>query len=216
MPPELVALIDKPSLLAALLALGAVCGMYVERLVASQYRAQRGAAWRGRNQRSSGKDVKFGKDRHAVGSHDVKAVLRPDAAEQLRLVMEASFQSRALLNQPERRLLAVIDQSLAEFSPGWRAMGQVSLGEILSSRDQDAYLAINSKRVDLLIVDINCQPLHAIEFQGGGHHQGSAAARDAVKKEALRRGGIGYVEVVSGDKPADVKSMIKKLVERSR
>jgi len=31
---------------------------------------------------------------------------------------------------------------------------------------------------------------HALEYQGSGHHNGScAAARDAVKKEALRKAG---------------------------
>ncbi|QLC26962.1 DUF2726 domain-containing protein [Parasphingopyxis algicola] len=96
-------------------------------------------------------------------------------------------------------------------------MGQVSLGEILSSPDDDAYFAINSKRVDLLIVDADCRPLHAVEFQGAGHHTGkSAAARDAVKKEALRRAGIGYVEVVKGDTPAEVREMVRKLAGRVR
>ena len=99
--------------------------------------------------------------------------------------------------------------------PGWRAMGQVSLGESLASTDKDAYFAVNSKRVDLLIVDAECQPLHAVEFQGKGHHMGeNTAARDAVKREALRRAGIGYVEVVSGDTPAEVREMVRKLVGR--
>src|SRR3546814_675577 len=138
------------------------------------------------------------------------------AADQLRRVMEAQFKLRPLLNKPERRLLGVIDTALAEHSPGWRAMGQVSLGEILWSDDKEAFWAINAKRVDLLIVDLDCKPLHAVEFQGTGHH-GSAetAARDAVKKEALRRAGIGYVEVVSGDTPAEVRAMVRKLVGRA-
>src|SRR5689334_24251167 len=61
-------------------------------------------------------------------------------------------------------------------------------------------------RSDLLIVDDECRPLHAIEYQGGGHFNGAhaTAARDAVKKEALRRAGIGYVEVVAGDTPAEL------------
>jgi hypothetical protein len=90
-------------------------------------------------------------------------------------------------------------------------MGQVSLGEILASDDKNAYLAINSKRADLLIIDADSRPLHAVEFQGTGHHQGTAAARDAVKKEALRRAGIGYVEVVPGDTPAELRAMVRKL-----
>ena len=215
MPPEIVALIDKPWLLAIVLALGAICGMAAERFAESHDRAARRAEWKARGQRTYGKIVSFGRGQQITVTRGSPASLRPDAAEQLRIVMAAQFKSRPLLNQPERRLLAVIDQALSEYSPGWRAMGQVCLGEILASADQDAFLAINSKRVDLLIVDANCQPLHAIEFQGTGHHQGTAAARDAVKKEALRRAGIGYVEVVSGDKPAEVRAMVKKLVERS-
>ena len=69
--------------------------------------------------------------------------------------MRAGFTARPLLNQGEQRLLSVLDKALAEGSPGWRAMGQVSLGEILASPDKDAYFAVNSKRVDLLIVDGN-------------------------------------------------------------
>ena len=63
--------------------------------------------------------------------------------------MEAEFKARPLLNKPERRVLAHLDRILAEESPGWRAMGQVSLGEILASDDGDAYWAINSKRVNI-------------------------------------------------------------------
>ena len=54
MPPEILALIDKPLLLIAVLAVGAVLGVGVERLVESQKRAERRAYWQGRN---SGKKV---------------------------------------------------------------------------------------------------------------------------------------------------------------
>jgi hypothetical protein len=35
-----------------------------------------------------------------------------------------------------------------EMRPDWQVMAQVSLGEILRCEDKDAYLCINSKRVD--------------------------------------------------------------------
>ena len=216
MPPEIVALIDKPWLLAALLALGAVCGIALTRIDERLVRAKRRAYWQGRN--AAGKR-RWGRSGNVAQFKAVplkgtpeRAVL--DATEQLRLVMEANFKSRALLNAGERRLLVHLDKILAEEAPGWRAMGQVALGEILASEDKDAYFAINSKRVDLLIIDAEFRPLHAVEFQGKGHHQGTAAARDAVKKEALRRAGIGYVEVVSGDTPAHVREMVRRLVGR--
>ena len=37
-----------------------------------------------------------------------------------------------------------------------------------------------------------------MEYEGAGHQQRSAAARDAVKKEALCKAGIGYHKVVAG------------------
>jgi hypothetical protein len=93
----------------------------------------------------------------------------------------------------------------------------VSLGKILRTEDKAAYGCINSKRVDLLIVDADCKPLHAIEYQGGGHFKGAhaTAARDAVKKEALRRAGISYVEVVGGEmSPSELRQLIEKLVQK--
>ena len=126
------------------------------------------------------------------------------------------FTRRRLLNRGEARLMRVLEEACAAEAAGWRVMAQVSLGEILASPDQVAYRAINSKRVDLLLVDQDDHARHAIELQGSGHHLGPAATRDAIKKEALRRAGIGYVEVVPGDTPAEVKAMVSKLVARER
>ncbi|WP_420093043.1 DUF2726 domain-containing protein [Sinorhizobium fredii] len=75
--------------------------------------------------------------------------------------------------------------------------------------------ASTQKRVDLLLVDGNCRPRHAIEYQGGAHYQGDAAARDAIKKEALRRAGIGYHEVVAGQTtPSELRRLVEKLVDK--
>ncbi|WP_338426832.1 DUF2726 domain-containing protein [Sphingopyxis kveilinensis] len=209
MPSEIVALIDKPLLLALVLAVGAVIGMGVERIVEGWKRAERRERW----QRRGGKRAWDGKAKAVQPSKPLDPIAT--AAEQLRVVMAAPFTARPLLNAGERRLLSVLDKALADESPGWRAMGQVSLGEILASPDEAAFFAVNSKRVDLLIVDADCRPLHAVEMQGKGHHlSDNSAARDAVKREALRRAGIGYVEVVSGDTPAEVRAMVRKLVGR--
>lgn len=138
----------------------------------------------------------------------------PDATDQLRTVMKADFKAQPLLNKSEARLFRAVDKQVLEARPGWQVMAQVSLGEILKCEDKAAYACINSKRVDLLIVDDECKPLHAIEYQGGAHFKGAhaTAARDAVKKEALRRAGIGYVEVVAGDTPAELRRVVERLV----
>ena len=93
-----------------------------------------------------------------------------------------------------------------------QAFVMASLGEVLRCDDEDAYWCINSKRVDLLLVDADCTPLPAMEYQSGGHHQGTAAARDAVQKEALRRAGVGHVEVVPGDTPTELRRVVERLV----
>ena len=81
-------------------------------------------------------------------------------------------------------VLKELERFVEDCNPQWQVMAQVSVGEILRSKDAAAFACINSKRVDLLLVDGECLPRHAIEYQGTGHHQGTAAARDAVKKAA--------------------------------
>jgi hypothetical protein len=138
-----------------------------------------------------------------------------DAADQLRIVMSAQFSIQPLLNKREARVFRELDRAVISHNPDWQVMAQVSLGEILRCQDAVAFSCINSKRVDLLLMDGDCQPRHAIEYQGEGHHQGAAAARDAVKKEALRRAGIGYHEVVAGQTtPSELRRLVEKLVER--
>ncbi len=130
--------------------------------------------------------------------------------------MGANFTIQPLLNKSEARVFKELDRIVIGCNPAWQVMAQVSLGEILRSKDADAYRCINSKRVDLLLVDEDCQPRHAIEYQGGSHHQGTAAARDAVKKEALRRAGIGYHEVVAGHTtPSELRRLVEKLVDKA-
>jgi hypothetical protein len=149
--------------------------------------------------------------------HDLLPGRAMDAADQLRTVMRADFKPQALLNKSETRLFRALDKLVIEMAPpGWQVMAQVSLGEILKCEDKAAFGCINSKRVDLLIVDADCNPLHAIEYQGGGHFKGAhaTAARDAVKKEALRRAGIGYDEIVAGNHtPAELRRVIEKLIK---
>jgi hypothetical protein len=207
MPPEIVALIDKPVSLVVVLMAGALIGIAIEKFVNWQDRR----AWQKRKARR-------GQVLPMRPRHDPLPKAVPDAADQLRTVMKAEFKPQRLLNKSEARLFKAIDKIVLGMRPDWQVMAQVSLGEILRCEDASAYACINSKRVDLLIVDEECRPLHAIEYQGGGHFEGAhaTAARDAVKKEALRRAGISYVEVVGGEiSPAELRQVIEKLVQKA-
>jgi hypothetical protein len=197
--------------LIAALVFGAFAGMAFEQF-RSKVRRQK---WLERN-RSRWQKKRTGSniDRDFwLPERDPASSKQPDAADQLRVVMGATFTIQPLLNKSEARLFKEVDRIVIGCNPEWQVMAQVSLGEILRSKDPNAYSCINSKRVDLLLMDGDCQPRHAIEYQGGGHHQGTAAARDAVKKEALRRAGIGYYEVVAGHTtPAELRRLVEKLV----
>jgi len=207
MPPEIEALIDKPFLLAAVLGVGALIGMTLE-AVAVEWRRR---AWRKRNPNGWTNGARRTGDRWSARAPLEPS--RPDAADQLRIVMNAQFSAQPLLNRGEARVFKELDRIVLACNPGWQVMAQVSLGEILRSTDRAAFGCINSKRVDLLLVDERCHPRHAIEYQGSGHYQSSAAARDAVKKEALRRAGITYHEVVAGHTtPVELRQLVERLL----
>lgn len=210
---EIITLATKPYLLIAALVVGVLAGMAVEQFLGRRRRQ----AWREKN-RWHWKRKRTGGNIYSLPPEpkaNTAATKQPDAADQLRVVMGAAFTTQPLLNRGEARVFREVDRIVIDCNPGWQVMAQVSLGEILRSKDADAYRCINSKRVDLLLMDEDCQPRHAVEYQGGGHHQGTAAARDAVKKEALRRAGIGYHEVVAGHTtPSELRRLIERLVDR--
>ena len=204
-------LLDRPIALFIVLAIGAAIGIGFERVVQGAERERRKAYWRGRN---SGNFGKKGPNLQTIEAAERKQKAGAGfAADQLKLVSGASFTSRSLLNKSEAKVFAALDKAVIARNPGWQVMAQVSLGEFLASPDKDAYGAVNAKRVYFALMDPESRVTHAIEYQGTGHHQGTAAARDAVKKEALRRAGIGYHEVVAGHTTAgELRRLVEKLV----
>jgi hypothetical protein len=204
-------LLDRPIALLIVMAIGGIMGIALESALNRADRERRRAYWHGRNAAKGSGGVR--KDFKAVPLKGTPERAKLDAAEQLRCVMEADFKARALLNRPEAAVFKALDAAVNARNPAWQVMAQVSLGEFLASEDKDAFFAVNSKRVDFALMDPECRVRHALEYQGSGHHQGSAAARDAVKKEALRKAEIGYHEVVAGHTtPAELKRLVEKLV----
>ena len=130
--------------------------------------------------------------------------------------MSAKFDKRRLLSKKEAEIFHMVEDAVMAHGSGWRVMAQVSLGEILSSKDPAAYSAINSKRVDLLVVCNKSLPIVAVEYQGRDHYQGTAPARDAVKKEALRKAGVRYVEVTHEHSAEDIALEISRIAKVER
>lgn len=151
---------------------------------------------------------------NAYGPRPVAISKAIDAPAQLRIVERTSYQRKRVLNRSETKLFAVVEAIMRQSAPDWRVFAQVVLGEILSCDDEDGFRAINAKRVDLLIVDADVMPACVIEYQGSGHHLSPAAARDAIKREALRKAGIDLIEVTVHDSPTDVRRMLGKVLQR--
>ncbi|WP_353392303.1 DUF2726 domain-containing protein [Brucella sp. NBRC 14130] len=133
----------------------------------------------------------------------------------------ASFDALPLLNKSEAAYFYAIEDVLTEPSykhARFRLFAQVSLGEILRSHNRNAFSLVNSKRVDMLIVDRYGMPVAAIEYNGGGrrqgvaHYQGDALLRDAIKREAFRKAGIAFVEITENDVPSLVQTRIREIL----
>lgn len=139
---------------------------------------------------------------------------KTDPAMQLKAVMLSDYRAKPVISWTEAKVMQAAEAAVSDLRLGWRVLAQVSLGEVLRCESIDGFNAINAKRVDLLLIDRKMMPLAAIEYQGSGHHlDGTAAARDAVKKEALRKAGIGFIEIGEGDHPADVRNAIARLAQ---
>ena len=88
-----------------------------------------------------------------------------------------AWRRRRVLNASEALVLAAAEAAAARLDPSWRVWPQVALGEALVASHpggaaRSAFLAVNAKRCDILLVDGAGWPLAAVEYQGGGHFQG--------------------------------------------
>jgi len=135
-----------------------------------------------------------------------------DTAAQLRLVSDARFETKRLLSDSEARVLEALEMILGDLGKDWRVMAQVNLAEIVASSDLAAISAIDDQRVDLLIVSADQMPIAAVEYQALGQIREDDTVRDAVKREALRRAGIAYIEVRANDTPGSLRADIGRLV----
>ena len=138
-----------------------------------------------------------------------------DSGNQLRFVMNASFYKKKVMSKSEFRVFKAVEEQIQSSHSGYRVIAQTSLGEIIGSENKKAFDSINSKRVDILVVGPFGDPVAAVEYQGDGHYQGDAAARDAVKKEALRKAGVAYIEIFDTHPSDVIKQHIRDAVRQN-
>ena len=145
-----------------------------------------------------------------------------DPIKQLGFVSEVEFVPRALVNKSEFKVLLLLEEAVRERGAGHRVMAQTCYGEFLKPKDRSAgsdtnlaYRSINSKRADFVIIDAAGFPVAVVEYQGHGHYRGTAAQRDAVKREALRSAGITLIEVMADYTPSALLSELRLQLARA-
>jgi hypothetical protein len=128
--------------------------------------------------------------------------------------MAATFYKKKVMSKSEYKVFRAVETEIQALRNGCRVLSQTSLGEIIGSDNEKAFASINSKRVDILIMSPYGDPIAAIEYQGSGHYQGSAAARDAIKKEALRKAGVQFVEIAENHTAEEIAQLTRKVFQQ--
>lgn len=144
---------------------------------------------------------------------------KTDPARQMHAVAQAGFETKPLLNREEAGLLPLLEHVVRDLGKGHRVMAQTSLGELVrpcgdwnSSQNRAAFAAINAKRLDFSIIDRFGHLKVAIEYQGSGHYHETSFMRDAVKREAVRKAGAGWLEVDEAMSRAAIRSRLHELL----
>jgi Protein of unknown function (DUF2726) len=117
---------------------------------------------------------------------------------------------------------AALNVTCQPLPPSFYVFPQVALGQIIRTtapldwQADHAHRAINSKRCDLLIADRHGNPVAVLEYQGSGHNiGGTAERRDRIKRIALERAGVRYVEIRDGAGEAEIRQTIRDVLTRT-
>jgi Protein of unknown function (DUF2726) len=145
--------------------------------------------------------------------------------QQLEAVTRAAvtFYARKIMGRGEfevfRAAMSVTRQSYPSGAYPFYIFPQVSLGQIIGTdapsqwQADQAHRAINSKRCDFLIADRYGQPIAVLEYQGSGHNLGGTAERrDRVKRIALNKAGVRFVEIRDGTGQDEMQQIIRDLL----
>jgi len=136
-----------------------------------------------------------------------------------------TFTKRRIMGRGEfelfRSAMGVTRQPFPTGAYPYFVFPQVSLGQIIGTGQgleaDEAHRAINSKRCDLTICNRSGTPLAVIEFQGSGHNiGGTATRRDEIKKIALERAGVRFIEIQDGTQPTEIQRIIRELLARQQ
>jgi hypothetical protein len=156
-----------------------------------------------------------------------------DRSEHLDRQLEAvirdrvTFTRRRVMNRGEyevfRAAMGVTRQPHPTGQCPFYVFPQVALGQIIGTQSarpweaDQAFRAINSKRCDLLIADRHGNPIAVLEYQGFGHNlSNTATRRNEIKRIALERAGVRFIEIPDRTTRDEMQRTIRDLLARQQ
>lgn len=118
--------------------------------------------------------------------------------QELKAVRREKYKKRKLLNKSEMRLLLELEGAIKE--KDYRIVLQTSFGSFLQHNDKNAFLKVNCKRADFVIINKFGYPEVVIEYNGEGHYNKSSHLRDEIKELACNSAEIPFVTISYKDK----------------
>ncbi|MBC7521691.1 MAG: DUF2726 domain-containing protein [Sandarakinorhabdus sp.] len=152
----------------------------------------------------------------SFGGNRLLALAKSSAIDGLRDVSDARFSPKRLLSDNEAIVLTEVETIIAGIGQAWRVLAQVSLDHIVESTSAEAGAAIDGQQAALVVITGDRTPIAVIEYQPLGQVRNEDAIRDAVKREALRRASVAYIEVRASDQPGDLRDDLLALSARRR
>lgn len=180
---------------------GIICGLILERL---------------RKDINEAEDKKADAALPALTFGSKRAVARPDDVARLRHVSDARFLVKRLMTDNEAIVLSEIESIIDEIAEPWRVLAQVGLAQVIGSVSAEASASIDGQVAAMVIVTADRTPIAVVEYQSLGQVRGDDVMRDAIKREALRRAGIAFIEVRASDEPGDLRRDMTSLAARMR
>ena len=122
----------------------------------------------------------------------------------LKAISQVVFEPVPLFSRSEYPVFRLLEKIIRDLKAGHRVMGKTCMGEFMKTRkdsgsqeerDLAFFEGVNCKRPDFLVINPKGYPVLVVEYQGSGHDQGDAEARDAAKRAALHNASIPLLEI---------------------
>ncbi len=146
---------------------------------------------------------------------DSESAGRPDLSDPavaLRYVQVSQYTLRPLMSKKVYSLFKLDERFFKDMNQGHLVIPEMCMGAALNCTDKEGFSSINSKRLDIGVIDRTGNLILAIEYNGGGHYQANAAGRDAVKRLALNKAQVPLIEVIPDDSNDRILEKLKSVM----